>query len=611
MSLRRVLTTTFLLLLAVVGAILTGIGRIPGLAGWPAVLVASGGALSSTFFSPLSTWVNKAVSSRIDQNEALDSLRRNGSVILTTINDLDPIRDLGVHPSMHLGDSSALTPYITRSMDSILDDAMQQGGMIVVEGDSTAGKTRTAYEAICRAATTKNPPRVLIPKDGVALRELVEAGFNFQNLIICLDDLERFLYPEGVDDSLISVLLSSTNSELLVVATIRSRAKSALGINAARPDVHSFGFDARKIFNSATTIRLDKNLDGKELARAAKFRSDDRIAAALDSVGSVGFAEYLAAGPALFDRWEMGRQGANQVGAALVSAAVDYQRAGYLGPIPDSWLEVAYPSYLEVRTIVRIPATGLEDGYRWATEVVHGASSCLIPFADKKFVAFDYLVDRVQASTALEVEPGTGVLIGTAFESLKEIPDVIWHTLGEHVTTDSSYFLSCVAASSMSAHPGMSWSLKAAIEAGHVKTAALGNGDQLLALARSCMAVSACIPCQVALLGLDLRQLLDELLIIVRPMFDSLSGQPKSEREIEALNILAFIGFDEGKLNAETDLYQALSTFDVGDLRKLGTLYVRLGGEEVGQTWLQITDTMSAIRSDANTSKGQDAPAPG
>lgn len=386
-SLRRALTIALLFLLAGVGAILTAIGQIPRLAGWSAVLVVAVGALSSVFYSPLSAWINKAVSSRFDRTEKIESLRRTGTAIVREVDDLDPVLDLGVHPSPDLANGPALTPYVSRDIDIALDQALPEGGLIVIEGDSTAGKTRTAYEAIRRASTVAQPLRVLIPKDGITVRELVEAGFEFQNIVLWLDDLERFLFPEGIDDGLLSMLLSRKHRKLLIVATIRSRAKSALGINAARPDTHNFGFDARRIFAFANTFRLQRFLTAEEFDSATKYRHDARIADALDTASTVGFAEHLASGPTLLGRWEMGRQGANPVGAALVSAAVDYHRAGYLGSVPGLWLDEVYSSYLDPHTLARTTAADLQDGYKWATQAVHGASSCLIPCGEETYSA--------------------------------------------------------------------------------------------------------------------------------------------------------------------------------------------------------------------------------
>src|SRR5215204_3939990 len=62
---------------------------------------------------------------------------------------------LGVHPARHLGGPKSgadpvghLPPYVERDIDKRLDRAMAGGGLVLLTGDSMAGKSRTAYEAL-------------------------------------------------------------------------------------------------------------------------------------------------------------------------------------------------------------------------------------------------------------------------------------------------------------------------------------------------------------------------------------------------------------------------------------------------------------------------------
>ena len=530
---------------------------------------------------------------RVGQSESISSLLKTGAVIADSIDKYDPIRDLGISPAIDIAGGPRLPVYVTRSIDPTLDNDLKAGGLIIVEGDSASGKSRTTHEAICRNWTTLQLRSVIVPRDGISLRKLVEAGYKFHRTVIWLDDLERFLQPEGLDEGIVRVLTQSAN-RVIMLATIRSRAKAAFGINAARPDLHSFGFDARRVFAAAKTHYLDRELNEAERNAAYAFRSDARIAAALESSAEAGFAGYIAAGPALVEVWQAGKRGANLVGAALVSAAIDFQRAGYLGPIPRLWLEAAFQAYLDHRTRHQLSPVDLEDGFTWATKAVRGASSCLLPLDGNRYAAFDYLVDFVQKEA--DSLRGDSDQPDASFKALHSIPEEAWHTLGENVSIENPYYLSCVSASSVSLHPGMSFSLKKAMEDGNVRVASLNSGDQLFALARTCMELHLCVACQVSVLGLDLGVLIEYLLDVVRPLIEAASPRLTDPQQVEALHVLSFVIDDEEPLQPGMLLYNTLREFDVDRLHQLGSLFSRLSDDVTGTAWLRAADAMRESR---------------
>src|SRR4030095_14355259 len=72
-----------------------------------------------------------------------------------------------------------------------------------------------------------------------------------------------------------------------------------------------------------------------ELAAAATFADDSRIALALQQAKIFGIAETLAAGPELLRDWRNAwAPGSHPRGAALVAAAFDCRRAGLDDPVP-------------------------------------------------------------------------------------------------------------------------------------------------------------------------------------------------------------------------------------------------------------------------------------
>jgi hypothetical protein len=351
-----------------------------------------------------------------EPDATVEKLRHTGALLDRPIDGYDPIRDLGVHRPTQVADLPQLPPYISRTADADLDRAMAGGGLVVVEGNSAAGKTRTAWEAVRRNAPSCGWRSVLVPKDGVALRLLVESGKPLKHVVVWLDDLERYLTPEGLDTGLVTTLCPAGRTDVLLLATLRSEARRLIGGDDRYPQLAR---SAQHLLATARTIRLARDLDQGERLAARRHQADPRIASALADRTGAGLAEHLAAAPEVLVHWRAGRDGLHEVGAALVSAAVDCHRAGYSAPVPRGLLEALYPTYLEPRTRNRLRQPNLDEAFEWATTPVHGASSSLQPEADGRFSAFDYLVDQTQA------DPDSAA-----------IPDATWRTLLEGAETD-------------------------------------------------------------------------------------------------------------------------------------------------------------------------------
>ena len=349
-------------------------------------------------------------------DETVDKLRRAGALLDRPLDDYDPIRDLGVHRPTQVADLPLLPPYVPRTVDADLDRAVAGGGLVVVEGNSAAGKTRTAWEAVRRNAPSCGWRSALVPKDGVALRSLVESGEPLGHVVVWLDDLERYLTPDGLDTGLVTALCPPGRTDVLLLATLRSETRHLIGGDDRYPQLAR---SAQHLLATARTTRLARDLDQDERRAARRHQADPRIASALADRTGAGLAEHLAAAPEVLVRWRAGRDGMQEVGAALVSAAVDCRRAGYFAPVPRGLLEALYPTYLEPRTRNRLRGPNLDEAFDWATTPVRGASSCLQPEADGRFSVFDYLVDRTQA------DPDSAA-----------IPDATWRTLLEGAETD-------------------------------------------------------------------------------------------------------------------------------------------------------------------------------
>ncbi|HWO62164.1 MAG TPA: DUF4062 domain-containing protein, partial [Umezawaea sp.] len=302
-----------------------------------------------------------------EPDTTVEKLRHTGALLDRPIEGYDPIRDLGVHRPTQVVDLPLLPPYIARSADADLDRAVAGGGLVVVEGNSAAGKTRTAWEAVRRNAPSCDWRSVLVPRDGVALRLLVGSGERLEHVVVWLDDLERYLIPDGLDTGLLTALCPSGRTDVLLLATLRSEARHLIGGDDRYPQLARA---AQHLLATARTIRLSRDLDLDERQAARRHQADPRIASALADRTGAGLAEHLAAAPEVLGRWRAGRDGMQEVGAALVSAAVDCRRAGYFAPVPREWLEGLYPNYLEPRTRNRLRLPNLDEAFDWATTPV-------------------------------------------------------------------------------------------------------------------------------------------------------------------------------------------------------------------------------------------------
>jgi tetratricopeptide (TPR) repeat protein len=342
--------------------------------------------------------------------------------------------ELGVKPAIDIGISGGLNssgryadlpPYVIRDGDSALEVAIARGGIVLLHGRAASGKSRSAYEAIRRL---RGKSALLVPAYPAALRELLDAGYRVANAIVWLDDLEQYLIPDGLDLGLLEQLCPSGRQDVTIVSTIRdeelARWRQAGLADYGNNDVATRRLERRisQVIMQLPRERLiavGQYLTDAERKPLISGKLDSRVTAALEAGerpdSSVGFAEYLAAGPAMMDRWSVGDGPLFDVGQALVSAAVDCRRAGHNRPLHSDILARLHRRYVSPARRDRADLPSVEQGFEWACQPVLGASSCLSPRQGARYLASDYLLDRTQA--------GIGPLAGTI------VPDEVWNAL--------------------------------------------------------------------------------------------------------------------------------------------------------------------------------------
>jgi hypothetical protein len=197
-------------------------------------------------------------------------------------------------------DGQDLPAYVSRDCDTDLEWAIAGGGLVVLHGQAAAGKSRAAAEAIRRLRPTD---RILVPRDDQSLRILVDSKITLENIVVWLDDLERFLGPGGLDVDLLQRMRSKDLSVTAIVATIRDNELAAIRSGDA-----AVNRDALEVLNGVSHSRwitVGNSLSPDEAERArGTGESDPRIARAL--AADEGFGEYLAAGRQMMERWLVG-----------------------------------------------------------------------------------------------------------------------------------------------------------------------------------------------------------------------------------------------------------------------------------------------------------------
>lgn len=301
-------------------------------------------------------WVQKVNELKKNKNKASTS---------RSITEFDPIRHLHVHEAIYAASDvaqvvelSALTAYVERAHDHRLREALRTGQgnqLLVLVGDSSTGKTRACYEAVC--AELPGWP-VLRPASSDELLTLLEAGVA-PGTVLWLNETQRYLKgPSGADVGIALHRLLDTPSG---AGTQRVVAIGSMWLHdcwiplTRQPQHHDDALEdpylevrelltlpGVKIHVAADfTTATDRECDA--LRRAAE--QDPRLRAALAAGGeSLRIIQNLAGGPQLLNRYREDLYGTP--GHAVLTAAMDAWRIGYESPLPAAMLEQAIAGYL-------------------------------------------------------------------------------------------------------------------------------------------------------------------------------------------------------------------------------------------------------------------------
>ncbi|MGW6892075.1 tetratricopeptide repeat protein [Streptomyces chartreusis] len=276
----------------------------------------------------------------------------------------DPLR-LGVHPAPILavdptehaanGATERVPVYVPRDIDDELRERLARGGFVLLVGDSTAGKSRAAYEAM--AATLRD--HVLVaPQDRAAVPTALAQAAEERRCVLWLSDLEQYLGAGGLTRTGIARVLGGTGHHRVILASLRAAEQARLTDGPTTQDeAGRVAYnEAREVLEQAHQLRVRRVFSTAEKERARARDWDPRIADALHHTDTYGIAEYIAAGPDLLRNWQDAWSPntdpdapTHPRAAALIAAAVDIRRAGHTAPLPRRLLEATHEHYLTQR----------------------------------------------------------------------------------------------------------------------------------------------------------------------------------------------------------------------------------------------------------------------
>ena len=329
--------------------------------------------------------VKQARDSRLAQGRGAGGVRYPSARRGRPIGSWDPVA-LGVHRAIGGG---PLPTYVPRPHDDLLIAALDPNRianrLVVVRGGSSTGKSRAAYQAVRDQLPAW---RLDYPRTPAALMERLEGGVA-RRTVLWLGELRDYAEAEGGTVALGRVAEMLAEDGQVVVLTTLWPEHWAADTSTGHVTVVTRGLlDPLPELKSLEDVRPDRTRGGvidvpdrftkTELARASQHGDaalHEAIAAASAAGGDGEIIQYLAGAPDLLNRY--GGPGAEPHGRAIIMAAMDAARLGYLGPYAPGFLQAAATGYLTDRQRAAELSTWWGGALSYATEELKGAVQAL------------------------------------------------------------------------------------------------------------------------------------------------------------------------------------------------------------------------------------------
>ena len=361
---------------------------------------------------------------RDSQASALHEKRpdRDREIIGQLIKGIADPRDLEIHPSIDMPDSSAsgsaLPPYIPRAHDRVLlklaKMAQKRSVMAVLVGGSSTGKTRACWEAICTLPREWRIWHPVSPTRPEALWTALQEGLIAPRTVIWLNETQFYLdiksggLGERIAASLRDLIRAPERGPVLILGTLWPEYWELL---TRRPspgvvDPHS---QARAVLETRS-VMVPERFEKQDLTDLpAEVVSDARIVEATRRAdGHV--TQFLAGGFELLNRYQLAPPEAR----ALITAATDACR--FAQEISSEFLQAAAPGYLDNDTWNNLDDNWFEEGLEYATKRCLGVPGPLTRVrlrpshpdsARVKYQLSDYLEEVGRAERKYVIPPRT------------------------------------------------------------------------------------------------------------------------------------------------------------------------------------------------------------
>lgn len=348
----------------------------------------------------------------------LDQIQPRQASRLISVDDFQPVH-AGVHRAgLERGDDRAdvagldLPRYIARDHDVALRAQLRAatvtGGMVMVVGASSTGKSRSLYEAVREICTGW---QVLIADDAAAVRQAIPT--LPARTVVWLDDTPTVRYLTAGGLTRVDVLALIERTEVdgpVIVVNILWRAAylelttAPVSVEEPETQLSDPWRDARLILSLAMqpVIEVPTRFSSDErnaAAAAAQETSDRRLAEALADK-QYGLTQHLAGAPQLIARWDQAFE-VNMYGWAVITAAADARRMGVHDPLSNGLLAATAASYLDDSHYAEAPPTWWEAALEYATRPLAGGVRALFPIPGAEigrpagFEIADYLLEHI------------------------------------------------------------------------------------------------------------------------------------------------------------------------------------------------------------------------
>lgn len=256
---------------------------------------------------------------------------------------------LEVHEAIRPSDAAQQVPqlplYVRRQHDGDLEKVVDralagESGLAVLLGNSSTGKTRSAWEQVQRL-----PEQWRLWQPTSADELLAELPVMGPHTVLWLNELHRYLYTDDVrrDETIASWLIEAlqdpNRAPALILSTLwheyRLRLAPAEIKNDVRPQVRKLVtghfIPVPETFTEVELRQLDETAD-----------HDPRLAEARANAEEGHVTQYLAGGPAQIERYLT----ADPTAQAVLHAAMDARRLGWNLSLPTAFLNDAAQAYL-------------------------------------------------------------------------------------------------------------------------------------------------------------------------------------------------------------------------------------------------------------------------